>query len=578
VGRAILKVSGGALLAVAIAAGAIYMVNRPPPGRLTLAIETKPALMSAAYKVYGNRAVGNGRYWLSKVVLKNEGGSALENVSTSYRVPGLIEWSTPTTYPRILPGQTIVSLYYPQLPDSLATKTTTTTEHMELKVEYADRRGEQHESRQMDFQLRGRNDLIYTTLPESEVLNVRDLYENTDLAAAFVTPDDPVIKYFVAQLESKAMGGTMVGAGADPKEIARFMATVYAFEQLSGIVYAGTEGLPEKSGSSMTMIQKVRLPREVLLGGSGLCIELAALFATISEAAGLDPVIFMTTIHAFPGLKVNNDLVGFEATAVGIPGMGEKRVPFEAALKRGMEEKDIWLNGGNRQIGQRIMMLDLHYLHHVSGIVPPELPDDPAARQKIDEILARLLGGAGNAQQQQAPAPRQGARSASSQAPRTAPAPPPRRRRREPLLRSQRLLHGGAAGRLARQPLSGRGLPLAGADGLGCRLDHGSGCAGLSWRAVDGRCVQPSAPLRPIAGRSDELHRTAGRDQRRPPVPAVLRRHALLPGHLDRLGDLRAQLPTGHGDVLTPGQAGAAGPRVATAAPDIRHLRPGSLT
>jgi hypothetical protein len=425
VGRAILKVSGGALLAVAIAAGAIYMVNRPPPGRLTLAIETKPALMSAAYKVYGNRAVGNGRYWLSKVVLKNEGGSALENVSTSYRVPGLIEWSTPTTYPRILPGQTIVSLYYPQLPDSLATKTTTTTEHLELKVEYADRRGDQHESRQMDFQLRGRNDLIYTTLPESEVLNVRDLYENTDLAAAFVTPDDPVIKYFVAQLESKAMGGTMVGAGADPKEIARFMATVYAFEQLSGIVYAGTEGLPEKSGSSMTMIQKVRLPREVLLGGSGLCIELAALFATISEAAGLDPVIFMTTIHAFPGLKVNNDLVGFEATAVGIPGMGEKRVPFEAALKRGMEEKDIWLNGGNRQIGQRIMMLDLHYLHHVSGIVPPELPDDPAARQKIDEILARLLGGAGNAQQQQAPAPRQVARSASSQAPRTAPAPPP---------------------------------------------------------------------------------------------------------------------------------------------------------
>ena len=419
-GRTILKVSGAALLAVAAAAGAAYLVNRPAPGKLTLSIETKPALMSAAYKVYGNRAVGSGRYWLSKVVLQNEGGAPLENVTTSYRIPGLVDWTTPTTYPRILPGQTIVSLYYPQLPDSLATRTTTTTEHVELRIEYADRRGAQKESRQMDFQLRGRNDLIYTTLPESEILNVQDLYENTDLAAAFVTPDDPVIKYFVAQLESKAMGGTLVGAGADPREIARFMATVYAFEQLSGIVYAGTEGLPEKSGSSVTMIQKVRLPREVLLGGSGLCIELAALFASISEAAGLDPVIFMTTIHAFPGLKVNNELVGFEATSVGIPGMGQKRVPFDVALKRGMEEKDIWMGGGNRQIGQRIMMLDLHYLHHVSGIVPPELPDDPAARQKIDEILARLLGEGRNDQR----APAQAARSASTQGPRAARSPP----------------------------------------------------------------------------------------------------------------------------------------------------------
>jgi hypothetical protein len=427
--RQILRVSGAALLVVAVVAGATYMATRPPPGRLTFAIDTKPALMSAAYKVYGNRAVGNGRYWLSKVVIKNEGGSPVEDVSASFRIPGLVDWTTPTTYPRILPGQTVVSLFYPQLPDSLATKTTTTTEHAELRVDYADRGGTKHENREMDFQLRGRNDLIYTTLPESELLNVQDLYENTDLAAAFVTPDDPVIKYFVEQLESKAMGGTMVGAGADPKEIGRFMATVYAFEQLSGIVYAGTEGLPEKSGSSVTMIQKVRLPREVLLGGSGLCIELAALFASVSEAAGLDPVIFMTTVHAFPGLRVNGQYVGFEATSVGIPGMGEKRVPFDLALKRGQEEKEIWMAGGNQQIGQRIMMLDLHYLHHVSGIVPPELPDDPAARQRIDEILARLLGSGNRAEE--APAPRAAAaRTAGPVNPPSpgsspAPAPPP---------------------------------------------------------------------------------------------------------------------------------------------------------
>lgn len=422
--RQVLRVSGVVLIAAAIAVGGAYLLNRPPPGRLTFNIETKPALMSAAYKVYGNRSAGDGRYWLSKVVIKNEGGSAVENVTTSFQIPGFVEWTNPRSYARILPGQTIVSLFYPRLPDSVATKTTTTTEHVELKVDYADRGGARHEeTREMDFQLRGRNDLIYTTLPESEVLTVQDLYENTDLAAAFVTPDDPVIKYFVEQLESKAMGGTTVGAGADPKEIGRFMATVYAFEQLSGIVYAGTEGLPEKSGSSVTMIQKVRLPREVLLGGAGLCIELTALFASVAEAAGLDPVIFTTAKHAFPGIKINGDVVAFEATSVGLPGMGERRTSFEDALKLGQQDKAIWMRGGNQDLGPRILMLDMHYLHHVSGIVPPELPDDPAARQKIDEILARLLSSDRRAQQ--APAPRAAATRTASSAPGPAPAPPP---------------------------------------------------------------------------------------------------------------------------------------------------------
>jgi len=423
--RQVLRVGGVVSLAVAAALGVAYVLTRPPPGRLTFNIENKPAVMSAAYKVYGNRSAGDGRYWLSKVVIKNEGGSPLEDVTTSFQIPGFVEWTTPRAYSRILPGQTVVSLFYPRLPDSVATKTTTTTEHVELKVEYSDGRGGKHqETREMDFQLRGRNDLIYTTLPESEVLTVQDLYENTDLAAAFVTPDDPVIKYFVEQLESKAMGGTTVGAGADPKEIARFMATVYAFEQLSGIVYIGTEGLPERSGSSVTTIQKVRLPREVLLGGGGLCIELAALFASISEAAGLDPVIFTTAKHAFPGLKVDGELVAFEATSVGIPGMGEKRVPFEQALKIGQSEKAIWMKGGNQDIGPRVLMLDLHYLHHVSGIVPPELPDDPAARQKIDEILARLLNSNSRAEQAPPPPPRRVADRGAGPAPQPAPPPP----------------------------------------------------------------------------------------------------------------------------------------------------------
>jgi hypothetical protein len=210
--------------------------------------------------------------------------------------------------------------------------------------------------------------------------------------AAFVTPDDPVIKYFVQQLEQKVMRGTTVGAGADTEEVGRFMNAVYSFWVANGMVYAGTEGLPEKTGTATTMIQHVRLPREVLSGQAGLCVELAILFASIAEAAGLHPLIMTTSGHAWPVIQVEGGYIPIEATAIGMPGMGEKHKPasFEEAIKDGQKNLGAWLRGGNNDIGVTIGAFDIIELHQ-RGIVPPELPDDPALRQKIDDTFARLV-------------------------------------------------------------------------------------------------------------------------------------------------------------------------------------------
>lgn len=403
--RPVLFVAGGVLLAAAIACFLAFFLARPEPGRIGMQIEVKPAIMTAAYKVYANRNAGDGRYWLAKVVLKNDGERPLANVSTSFQVPGLIAWTTPRTYPEVLPGQTIVSLFYPHFPDAVAAKTTSTTEAVELRVEYDAGRERRQETRQVEFQMRGRNDMIYTTLPAAEVVNPHDYYENTDLFAAFVTPDDPVIKYFVQQLEQRVMGGTTVGAGADVEEVGRFMNAVYSYWVASGIVYAGTEGLPEKIGDSVTATQHVRLPREVLTGKAGLCVELAALFASIAEAAGLEPVIVTTANHAFPAIKVGNNLVAIEATSVGTPGMGERSGPssFESAVRYGDAELAAWMRGGGdividgRKVGELatpIAAYDIADLHG-KGIVPPELPDDAVLKQKIDDTFDRLLSRSG---------------------------------------------------------------------------------------------------------------------------------------------------------------------------------------
>ena len=428
--RPVYLVLGGVLLLASAACFLAFFLMRPAPGHIAMQIEVKPAVMTAAYKVYANRNAGDGRYWLAKTILRNDGKRPLKNVSTSYQVPGLIGWTTPRTYPEVLPGQTIVSLFYPHFPDTISSKTTNTTEQVELRVEY-DQPGQRHEeTRQVEFQMRGRNDMIYTTLPTDELASVHDLYENTDMLAAFVTPDDPVIKYFVQQLEQRAMGGTTVGAGADLEEVVRFMKTVYSYWVASGIIYAGTEGLPEKLGTTTSVIQHVRLPREVLTGKAGLCIELAALYATIAEAAGLEPVIITTATHAWPAIKVGDNLIAIEATEVGKPGMGEGQGPssFQVAQRIGDAELTAWMRGGgdimvgDQKIGvlsTPIAMYDITDLHR-KGIVPPELPDDPLLRQKIDDTFDALLS---HTDKRQAAAAEPARPRAASTPDSTAPAP-----------------------------------------------------------------------------------------------------------------------------------------------------------
>ena len=421
--RSVLIATGCVFLLASAALLATYFVTAPAPGHISMQIEAKPAIMTNAYKVYGNRAAGNGRYWLAKVVLTNDGGRTLTDVSTSFQVPGHIGWTTPRTYPEVLPGQTVVALFYPRFPDAVATKTTNTTEQVEFRVEYDAGEGRRQESRQVDFQMRGRNDMIYTTLASSEIVSSHDLYENTDLLATFVTPDDPVIKYFVQQLEQKVMGGTTVGAGADVEEVLRFMNAVYSYWVASGIVYAGTEGLPERSGTSITMIQHVRLPREVLVGQAGLCVELTTLFASIAQAAGLQPVILTTERHAYPAVKVGNSVIPIEATSVGTPGMGKDYGPssFEGAVRVGQANLEAWLAGrGESVINGKVVMrpgspigwIDVAELHQ-QGLVPPELADDPVLKQKIDDTLASLLGGKRRAAASE-PAPKVDTRGASS--------------------------------------------------------------------------------------------------------------------------------------------------------------------
>ncbi|MEO0579000.1 MAG: hypothetical protein AAFZ58_09940, partial [Pseudomonadota bacterium] len=386
---ALAVIGGGAMVGMSLTGGG----GSTEPGNLRLQIETKPAVMSASYKVHANKELKDGRYWVAKLLLTNEGPGPVDDVRVAYRIPNVTDWTTPQPYPQVLPEQTVVDLFYPRLPSSLAEKLTTSTEQIEIKITYDAGEDEREELRKVDFDLRGRNDLIYTTMDSDEIANLTDVYENTDLLASFVTPEDPVIKYFTQQLQQKVLGGSTAGVSNSQEEVVRFMEGLYNYQLAAGVVYGGTLGLPEKIGNSYSVVQKVRMPREVLTGEAGLCVELSTLFASVALSAGLEPVIFLTARHAFPGIKLGDgSILPIEATTIGGEGIGG-RGDFKAAIEAGVKNANAFYAGGSDGIGASIGLLDISALH-AAGIRPPELPDDSGLRKDIDDTLTALLAGA----------------------------------------------------------------------------------------------------------------------------------------------------------------------------------------
>lgn len=71
------------------------------------------------------------------------------------------------------------------------------------------------------------------------------------------------------------------------------------------MVYSGTSGVPSRFDDLQSMVQSLRLPREVVTGNTGLCIELSLFYASVLMAAGLEPIIYLIPGHAYPGIKVN---------------------------------------------------------------------------------------------------------------------------------------------------------------------------------------------------------------------------------------------------------------------------------
>ncbi len=344
----------------------------------------RKSLMTFAYKIYADPAAENGRYFLSKIVFHNDGNGPVHDLSVSYQIPDYISWTTPVTHPEIPAGETVVQLYYPQLPSKVTQLTSATTTTLETKIRWSDSSGAtKEEILRSNVLLRGVNEIEYTDLPANELLTWYDMFATAPFATAMVTPNDPVVKEFVAEV-TKRTGGTMAGISGGGQEIARMMKAIYDYMCETGMRYTSDAGVPTKIGDVQTIVQNVRLPRDVIISNEGLCIELALLWASVMEHLGCETTVVFRPGHAFTVVRYGqgaNDIIPIECTAITPMAVGaNKPVPFEDAVKMAAEDIDrqkyqIWVN-----IQQ----------YQKQGFRAPELPSIEI--DKIKNILSQRSG------------------------------------------------------------------------------------------------------------------------------------------------------------------------------------------
>jgi hypothetical protein len=363
-------------------------------GQLDLKLSHRPTVMTIAYKAYGNPQAVGGKYWLSKAVLQNTGNAPLRNVKLSYQVPDyMTSWSTPDEASELLPGQSAVFLYYPRLPKSVTEIRSKTPAELQVKIEYDDGSGVQSRVEKRPFEFRGVTEIEYTSLPGDEIVSWYDVFDNNEVLAAYVADEDPVIAAYYAKVMEAAGGIPPLSNG---ETLQKFMKSVYDYMVSCGMNYSAAKGVPEQMNNVSSLVQSIRLPREVVQNNTGLCIELALLWASIGNKAGAKSYVLLKPGHAFTILQSDDGTrIPIECTMIGGGGgqnMGAAGSFEEAVAAAAKQLQEI------QQTGMPYFLIDVNAMHQ-QGVRPPELPtvDVEAFKKQLDNTrqtwLAKHQGG-----------------------------------------------------------------------------------------------------------------------------------------------------------------------------------------
>jgi hypothetical protein len=285
----------------------------------------------------------------------------------------------------MFPGQTLVVPCYPKFNNEITEKTTESVEKAEIEISWDGAEEDDIIEEDFTFKLTNRNEYVYTGIKTEEISSWADMYDNDALIACFVTPNDPVVKYYTQNLQEKLLKGEAASVTRKPEDAVRFLGGIYEATRKSHMVYSGTKGIPKSTDDVQSIVQQVRLPREVITGNTGLCIELSVLYASVLSAAGIDPIIYMVPGHAYPGFRMNGQYYAIEATGIGGEGLGNI-MSAEDAYKQGQKQLQEFIE--RSQAGDpRYTIVDIHNVN-AQGVTSMDLKDNDFMRKKVDDIVS----------------------------------------------------------------------------------------------------------------------------------------------------------------------------------------------
>ncbi len=351
----------------------------PPPSQpqgnvdLGVHIDVRPEIMSCLYKIYGNPRFQT--LWVARAIFRNRGTATVQDLRVRFRLAGYSDWSGWQRSPFVYPTQTVVEAFYPVLSSRICELHDAAPARVEAEWSYRRPDGQLvEESTTRPLTILGINETVFSSLSPEECTTWYESMNNATLiGATFISHVDPIVQQF-AGMAARLAGGA--GAAIDDTSARRVMRAVYELMAANGVRSQSPPWLWQRG-----VRQRVKFGRNVLQDRTGTPLDLAILYASTCEAAGLDPILAFVPGNVFPVIKLpGGGVQPVETTCVSGAADG-KALPFDEACRRGVQESAKALADGQGSL------VDVQKQHGM-GVSAPELPDLPPSTLKDWNIKA----------------------------------------------------------------------------------------------------------------------------------------------------------------------------------------------
>ena len=273
-------------LAFQMPAPALAVASDKTVATVDFHLDVQPQLFSCLAKTYGYDYLD---LWAARTRFTNTGSQPLTHYRVRFRLQDYTsDWSEWYLCPTLLPCQTVIAGYFPILDlDKVARTDGTRREKLQVQYEYTQPDGAVITQTAAD---------VIDILAHNDI-PLRNLSVMPMVMASFATKDDPIIQKVAAMVSAQVPGGIDQSKRAGRLQ---FMRELYRFMLHNKFAYTISSG---DSG-----LQQVKFGRDVVLNGTGTCIDLAIFYNSVCEAVGIETRFYLIPIagegHCFPAVYV----------------------------------------------------------------------------------------------------------------------------------------------------------------------------------------------------------------------------------------------------------------------------------